>query len=213
MSATPIYWLALDLCSRAPSLCLFQSTDAGPQVVAESTAETRGGLEWFLTALDILLKAHHVSVNQIAKWLLPNGPGSFTGLRIGVASVKGFLTAVPGEVVMIDSLEARALAFGDPAIFTYRVGKDQYAIGGFNRGAWFSDVVDTTALKSLAEKTKVLFDGAAEAAWENAEVFPLSARQLGLALEKSHTKRSYASSDQWMKLQPEYWGDTRFGNK
>ncbi len=213
MSAISSFWLSLDLCSRTPSLCLFENGDSGLRLVGEAQAETRGGLEWFLPSLQTLLASHKIQIAQISKWLLPNGPGSFTGLRIGVASVKGFLTALPGEVSLIDSLEARALAYDSTAVMAYRVGKDQYATGVFDRGTWKAEVVETPVLKTIATRTKVLFESANEAAWEKAEVFPLNARHLGLALENSHTQRTYTSADEWMKLQPEYWGDTRFGAK
>jgi len=72
-------------------------------------------------------------------------------------------------------------------------------------------VLDLAALQKLPMQLPVFFESTAEAAWDDAEIFPLHARQLGLALEESHTQRTYSSSDEWMKLQPEYWGDTRFG--
>lgn len=44
------------------------------------------------------------------------GPGSFTGLRIGLSFVKGYAIARPAPVVAISTLEAYAAASGAPAL-------------------------------------------------------------------------------------------------
>ena len=49
-----------------------------------------------------------VSVKDIDLFAITNGPGSFTGVRIGIASVKGMADALKKECVAISTLEAIA---------------------------------------------------------------------------------------------------------
>lgn len=47
--------------------------------------------EKLMPAVDSLLRAEGIGIRDIDVFLLGRGPGSFTGLRIGFATVKGFL--------------------------------------------------------------------------------------------------------------------------
>ena len=49
-----------------------------------------------------------VSVNDIDLFAITNGPGSFTGVRIGIASVKGMADALDKKCIAISTLEAIA---------------------------------------------------------------------------------------------------------
>ena len=61
-----------------------------------------------LSMTDELLKSLGLSVGDIDVFAVSNGPGSFTGLRIGIATVKGFAFAENKPVVAVSGLEAMA---------------------------------------------------------------------------------------------------------
>ena len=62
-----------------------------------------------LPMLDNLIKTLEIDLNDLDYLAVANGPGSFTGLRIGVASVKGLAESINKEVIPVSTLEALAL--------------------------------------------------------------------------------------------------------
>lgn len=62
-----------------------------------------------LPMLDELVKTLNVDLKEIDCIAVANGPGSFTGLRIGVATVKGLGLALRKKIVGVSTLEALAL--------------------------------------------------------------------------------------------------------
>jgi len=60
------------------------------------------------TALSTLLSAARLGIGDIDRVAIVIGPGSFTGLRVGMAFVKGLYAARPFDVVAMTSLELLA---------------------------------------------------------------------------------------------------------
>jgi tRNA threonylcarbamoyladenosine biosynthesis protein TsaB len=60
-------------------------------------------------ALDELLRAHGATLADVTGFVVGLGPGSFTGLRIGLATVKGLAYALRRPVAGVSSLAALAL--------------------------------------------------------------------------------------------------------
>ena len=63
-------------------------------------------------AVDALLARHGVRPQDLEGIAVDRGPGSFTGVRVGVATAKGLALALGIPVVAVTSLEALALACG-----------------------------------------------------------------------------------------------------
>jgi tRNA threonylcarbamoyladenosine biosynthesis protein TsaB len=98
---------ALDTSSKATSLAVQQGTTLLRSVYAPSD-EKRSDKLWsdvqrLLAELDIMLTDTDVFSVCV-------GPGSFTGLRVGMAAVKGFSAAGNKPIVAVTSLEAAAFA-------------------------------------------------------------------------------------------------------
>lgn len=64
--------------------------------------------EKMLPAIDHLLKDSGLTLKEIDVFGVVNGPGSFTGLRIGMATAKGFAQALGKPMVTVSTLEALA---------------------------------------------------------------------------------------------------------
>ncbi|MBO4347237.1 MAG: tRNA (adenosine(37)-N6)-threonylcarbamoyltransferase complex dimerization subunit type 1 TsaB [Lachnospiraceae bacterium] len=62
-----------------------------------------------LPMLDSLIKTLEIDLKEVDFLAVANGPGSFTGLRIGVATVKGLAESTGKEVIPVSTLEGLAL--------------------------------------------------------------------------------------------------------
>ncbi len=98
--------LALDASQASGSLALF-----GDEALLYSAyfALNITHSETLMPQLDLALKLTGFAPTQISKILLANGPGSFTGLRIGLATAKGIAYANQCVLKPFSSLKLAAL--------------------------------------------------------------------------------------------------------
>lgn len=64
--------------------------------------------ERLLKGIDFVLKDARLSVDDIDGWVVSLGPGSFTGLRIGISTVKGLALATQRPVAGVSTLDVLA---------------------------------------------------------------------------------------------------------
>ena len=63
-----------------------------------------------MTIIENLLKVNNLSIDDIDGYVVSKGPGSFTGLRIGMATIKGLSFGSSKPYVSVSSLDALALS-------------------------------------------------------------------------------------------------------
>lgn len=99
--------LAID--TSASSLSIAIANEMG--VVGEFCLDTgRTHSESLLPMLDALLSVSQTKLADMSAIALTIGPGSFTGLRIGCATVKGWALALKLPIITVSSTEAMAAA-------------------------------------------------------------------------------------------------------
>jgi tRNA threonylcarbamoyladenosine biosynthesis protein TsaB len=72
-------------------------------------AKTHANRLW--ATILFLLEQTGWGLGEIDLWVVTTGPGSFTGLRIGIATIKGLALATRKPVMGISTLEALAFSF------------------------------------------------------------------------------------------------------
>lgn len=101
--------LAIDTATRQISLALHD----GQRLLAEQTWESDNHhTEQLSPALKRLLTLHDLAFTDLTALAVSVGPGSYTGLRIGVALAKGLAAARRLPLVGVTTLET--LAYGQP---------------------------------------------------------------------------------------------------
>jgi len=96
--------LALDSATEACSVALYRDGD----VYEDFTVIERGHAEHLLPMIDSLLKKSGIRLDDVDLFAFGAGPGSFTGLRIGVAMIQGLAMSVDRPVTPVSSLAALA---------------------------------------------------------------------------------------------------------
>ena len=102
--------LVLDTGSPTVSLAVA----AQGEVLAAAQLELRRSSEELLGALEDLLERAETPLSSVSGLLALAGPGSFTGLRIGLATVLGFHQGLDLRAVAVPTLPMLALAAGAP---------------------------------------------------------------------------------------------------
>jgi tRNA threonylcarbamoyladenosine biosynthesis protein TsaB len=97
--------LAVDTSSDRTSLALARGADLIRS--AEMTAHDRRSERLWLD-IDALFVASGMRADQVDLYAVCVGPGGFTGLRVGVAALKGLAAATEKPIVGVTSLEAAA---------------------------------------------------------------------------------------------------------
>jgi tRNA threonylcarbamoyladenosine biosynthesis protein TsaB len=97
--------LAVDTTSEYGSIALARDGEVLEEVAMHATT---GFGQVLYAALDALLKRHGIAPAEIDCFAAASGPGSFTGVRVGVACVKGLAEATGKGAIAVSNLEAIA---------------------------------------------------------------------------------------------------------
>jgi len=101
--------LAFDTCWKACSAALVQFRGEEPTVLAHRFEEmTTGQAEALPVMLADLFEQSDLSVQDLHRVAVPNGPGSFTGVRIGIAAARALNLSSEAVLVTCSSLEVLA---------------------------------------------------------------------------------------------------------
>ncbi len=89
-------------------VCAVALTEDQRLISEYRNSNRRAHAEKIFPAIDWILNDAKLSINQLDGIAVSIGPGSFTGLRIGLAAVKGLVLATNLPVVAVPSLDAIA---------------------------------------------------------------------------------------------------------
>src|ERR1700753_2363162 len=99
--------LAIDTALDACAACVLD-TDTGKMVAQESQPMKRGHAEALMPLIARLIKAAGIGFPALDRIAGTNGPGSFTGLRVGLSAARGIALAADKPVVGVTTLTAYA---------------------------------------------------------------------------------------------------------
>lgn len=97
--------LALDTSANTATVCV---TEDGNLLCEETVNYKKTHSETIMPMIDRALKNCGTELSEIDLFAVANGPGSFTGLRIGVSVVKGMAHALSKPVLGISTTEGLA---------------------------------------------------------------------------------------------------------
>ncbi len=99
------YVLAIDTTGDAGSIALVGERG----LIEEAILDSPDGFAHVLfDEIERLLERHALSVSQIDAFASASGPGSFTGVRVGLTAVKGLAEATGRKAIAVSNLQALA---------------------------------------------------------------------------------------------------------
>lgn len=106
--------LTIETSTKSCSTCL--AKDGKPWIVRETKSQS-GHAEKITLFIQEIMDTAGISLEEVDAIAVSKGPGSYTGLRIGVSTVKGLCYALNKPMLAVDTLQA--LAWGAS---TYETG-------------------------------------------------------------------------------------------
>lgn len=83
------------------------------KLLDESTISSSEHSKYTLVEIEKLLKKNNILPTEVNKIMVINGPGSFTGVRIGVTIAKTYAWALNIKIIPISTLKAYALSISN----------------------------------------------------------------------------------------------------
>jgi tRNA threonylcarbamoyladenosine biosynthesis protein TsaB len=125
--------LAVDSSGREGSLALARAENSGLEIIAVVSLEGGNFSAQLVPQIAALLSKHSLALRDIAGFAVAVGPGSFTGLRVGLAAVKGLAEALEKPIAAVSRLEAVARFSGKQGhvIAALDAGRRQAFVGDY----------------------------------------------------------------------------------
>lgn len=113
--ADPMLLLGVDTCGPTGSVALASLTEERLDPLGEIELAGRSYSATLVSAAAELLHRAGTLLTQVSAIIVVNGPGSFTGVRVGLSAVKGLAEPASIPVVPVSRLEVLAKKAGAPS--------------------------------------------------------------------------------------------------
>jgi tRNA A37 threonylcarbamoyladenosine modification protein TsaB len=232
MGANQEIWLSLDLSSPRGTLAIhrYQPTAGLAAIYSDVFTESGDHMETLIPHLERILVEIRVPPTHITKLITTSGPGSFTGLRIAIASLKAIAYVSKAPIELLRGSEARALTWWKNAskkqvqeiyVLTY-ITADRFVAAKFKSNPQgnlqFENETSYSEWSFLSNSNSkiILLDERIKNSSVPQEFssfvtrVPLHANDLASTLLEASSRKSYQSIPEWISLSPDYFGSTRF---
>ena len=176
--------LAIDTALPAVSACVYEAGADEPQAI-ESMAMERGHAEALMPLIDRVMAASGGGFETLDRIAVTVGPGSFTGLRVGIAAARALGLACDIPVVGVSTLAAMAA----PLILDEEPGMVAVAIDARHGNVYFAAFgADGRAMmpphvSTIPAAAQVLAEGPARVAGSGAPMVAIEAWSKGQKAE------------------------------
>ncbi|MGA8297976.1 MAG: tRNA (adenosine(37)-N6)-threonylcarbamoyltransferase complex dimerization subunit type 1 TsaB [Terriglobales bacterium] len=131
----PQLLLAIDTSGRNGSLALALAEEGKPEVELVEAVPLAGGTfsAQLVPQIAELLGKHGYRKSDLAAFAVVSGPGSFTGLRVGLAAIKALAEVLGKPIGAVSLLEAVACASGEPGriLAALDAGRGEVYVGDY----------------------------------------------------------------------------------
>ena len=155
-------------CDTSNSTCCAGLYEDGKELMFELNNSGRTHSETFMPIVDKIVKESGKSYKDIDAVAVTVGPGSFTGIRIGLSAVKGLCLAMGKPCIPVSSTKALALSVEnitaeekDSVFIPCFDARNNRVFASVRGGDGYSELIEEGAYDAddLAEKAKPYLEG------------------------------------------------------
>ena len=136
--------LALNTCGNSASVALGVVSSEGTEVriVASAALAVRTYAARLIPEIAAMLESRQATMRDIEAVVVVNGPGSFTGIRVGVSTAKGLAEGAGIPLIAVSRLALLAGASGLPHVLAaLDAGRGEYYVGEYRNGTKLSEML------------------------------------------------------------------------
>ncbi|MGB9465528.1 MAG: tRNA (adenosine(37)-N6)-threonylcarbamoyltransferase complex dimerization subunit type 1 TsaB [Candidatus Acidiferrum sp.] len=143
--------LALDTCDSRGSVAVLRDDEVLKAIAHEGTADYSS---WVLPSAEEALRASGLGIRDVEVFAVATGPGSFTGVRMGLTTVKAWAEVYGRGIANVSRLEAlasEAVSGNQYVAASFDAHRDQVYGGLFRRQGASFEVVEEEMVAGPAE--------------------------------------------------------------
>ena len=168
--------LAIDTSARQGGITLARGGDGLVDIVESASLQGGTFSAELIPQISELLSKHSLTPQQVEGLVAVTGPGSFTGLRVGLTAVKGLAEVLKVPIATVTSLEALLAALGgsgEQSMAALDAGRGEVYVtvqNGNKREELLLSLGDAIGVANARELTIVVSDSALAAKIENSKL-------------------------------------------
>lgn len=198
------HFLFIDTSSKISTIALSHKYEV---LALERSSEQMNQAATINITIENLLKESACTLQDIDAFCVCGGPGSYTGLRVGMSTAKGMAFALDKPMINFDRLQLIALSFKNEILEDEKIGvllsarKDEYFWASYSSNGTIIDSPQHLFQEHLEEKTdtvQLLVSDDQEVESQNKLIY----------LEKDFT----FSLTEWIKLANKKWESKEFSD-
>jgi tRNA threonylcarbamoyladenosine biosynthesis protein TsaB len=136
--------VSIDTSSRKGSIALCRGNGNGFEVLQLTSLEGGTYSAHLLPRIADALQQNGLNKSEVDAFVAVSGPGSFTGLRVGLSTLKGLCEVLRKPLVTVSMLEALILTnvrAGENATAILDAGRDEIYVGKYQGGSGSATLV------------------------------------------------------------------------
>jgi tRNA threonylcarbamoyladenosine biosynthesis protein TsaB len=127
--------LSLNTCGNTASVALGMADQNEARIVATAELPVRTYSARLVPEVAALLESRQATLRDVEAIVVVNGPGSFTGIRVGLSTAKGLAEGAGIPLIALSRLALLANASGLPHVLAaVDAGRGEYYVGEYRNG-------------------------------------------------------------------------------
>ena len=134
--------LSLNTCGSTATVALAVAGAEEIQILATASLAVRTYSARLIPEIAAMLQSRHATLRDVEAIVVVNGPGSFTGIRVGLSTAKGLAEGAGIPLIAVSRLALLAGSSGLPHVLAaIDAGRGEYYVGEYQNGQNLGEVL------------------------------------------------------------------------